>query len=316
MALTCDDLVAAVRRLAFLPDASDLSATDILAMADDELTTLVFEFIKDAREEYGIAVEDAALSASVLYYRLPRRATERTVRAVTLLDPTGREHPAIEESAAAAYGLSTDQWNRRYHFQGDSIGFRQFPTAGWSLRVRYMMRPSKLIAVASGAAVYRGNSTTALDLTGASATAGLAASMAADIVRGDSPYDLMYIDRHVTAYTASSSVTFDATTPIVVADFVSRSYQSNARVDYVCARDQTVYPPVTPAQFPVLVAATARRALEEIGDRAGAEVAEATMQARLKAAKAVAQPRNEQGSRAIIGSSFRGGRAFAGRRWR
>ena len=37
MAYLADDIVTAVKRLTFLPDASDLSTTDILAMADEEV---------------------------------------------------------------------------------------------------------------------------------------------------------------------------------------------------------------------------------------------------------------------------------------
>lgn len=265
---------------------------------------------KDAREEYAVFVEDTAFT-SALSYRLPRRALARTVRSVSYLDQDGREVPAVEESAANAGGwLSSDHWSRRYFFAGDSICFRTTPTAGWTLRVRYERRPSKLVPVASCAAIYKTASTTQLDLTGASSSAGLAASMYADIVRGDAPYDLMYVDRQVTAYTAGASITFSANTPIVVADFVSRSFMSNDRIDYVCPRDQTCYPPISETGFPALAAAIARRVLGDVlGDRPGAQVAEATLQARVKAHKDMMQPRNEQGSRAIIsrGSSLRGG---------
>lgn len=316
MALTTDDLVTAVRRLCFLPDASDVSASDILAVGDEEMGTVLSMLEKDAQEEYAVFVDDTAFT-SALSYRLPRRALARTVRSVSYLNTDGREVPAFpEDVTSGSWALPSDQWDGRYHFAGDSIGFRSTPTSGWSLRVRYVRRPSKLVPVASCAAILKPASTTSLDIAGASATAAFAVGSYADIVRGDAPYDLSYVDRRVSAYVASTSIAFESSTPIVTTDFVSRAAIPNDRVDYVCLRDQTCYPPIAETGFPVLVAAIARRVSGDLlRDKEGAQIAETTLQARVKAHRDMIQPRNEQGSRAIVSgsSSLRGG---YGRRWR
>jgi len=311
VALTSDDLVAAVRRLAFLPDASDLTSTDILAMADEELRSLVGELVKDSREEYWVVSEDTTLTSS-RSYRIPRRAMDRTIRSVQFLDSEGRPVHSSEVDSSQPWGLTTDAFALVYYFEGDFLRLITTPMSGWSLRWRYLRRPSQLVPVASCAPIVSATNTTDIVCSSAPLTP---ASQYVDIVRGDAPFDLMYVDR-VLKSVATLTYSLDASTPVDTADFVNRATRPNDRQDYICDRDTKCYPPLSASEFPVLAAAVARRALEELGDRAGAEAMQATLRDRMKASKAIIQPRNEQGSRALVNTSSRLRNGGFGRRWR
>lgn len=298
------------------------TSAELLALGDDELVTLLTTLTKNAREELWVKYEDTALT-SATRYRIPRRASLRMLRAVSLVDSAGNESPLTgTDATTAAEGGLTWSWTGvgpargpAYYLEDDFLVFLGTPPAGYSVRMRYLRRPSRLIAVASCAAIQKPGSTTILVLSTSQPDAALAASMYVDIVRGDAPFDLMYVDRKVSAYSASASITFDSSTPVVVADFVNRDTFTNDRVDYVCPRDRTCYPPLPIELHPVLVSATVRRVLEELRDP-GLEAAEQTLKKRLEGATSAVQPRVQTENKRLVNTAAFGGGGFGGRRFR
>lgn len=313
MSFSSDDLVAAVRREALIPDASDITAADILAIADDEMLSTLAEISKSSQQAFAMTSEDVALSAAVLRYRYPRRALGRTIRGVTWLDAQGLEHPLVEMDAVEGQFFGE---TGNYFVEADEIVFyRAIPEGAVTLRWRYMRRASKLVPVASCAGIVSATDTLHLVCS----TAPLAADGSyVDIVRGDAPYDLMNLDLRLKAL---SVLTYELNgfTPVVVADFVNRATIPNARQDYICARDQTCYPPIPNEGWPLLVSRVARVVLESTRDAAGAAMADATSARRDAALRAIIQPRNESGNRTTVNhrSPLRsgGGGAGRGRRW-
>ena len=307
MSATTDDLVEDVRQLARLPDAGDPDTAGILRFADAEMATLLAALVKTARQEHWMTPTDVACDGTRVVFAIPRRALDRAFRNVTLVDATGVEVPTWE--TAPGQPLQRSQFH--YYVQKSSLIFYGAPASQYTLRIRSRTRPSTLVPVNQCALIDHANSTTSLAPYHINAAVPTWATdnqaLLVDIVNGDSPHDLGYYDLLTVSYSAPT-LTLDATTPVVVADFVNLTTISNDRVDYICRRDETCYPPLPEAGFPVLVAATARRILEAMGDPR-VSVTEATYQARLKACLSLISPQNEEGGRAIINrnSSLRAG---------
>ena len=305
MSQTTDDLVADVRNLANLPDAGQYDAATILSFADAEMTSVLAALVKTARQEHWMTPTDTPCDGSRVVFSIPRRALDRAYRQVTLVDAKGVEIPCYEINAGEATWAKSQF---HYYVQKSTLVFSGAPTAQMSVRIRSRTRPSKMVPTTSCAIVDHVTGTTIVKASGSvPAPAWLTGVLYVDIVNGDSPHDLGYYDLLTVSYSAPT-LTLDATTPVVVADFVNLTTISNDRVDYICRRDETCYPPLPEAGFPVLVAATARRILEAMGDPR-VSVTEATYQARLKACLSLISPQNEEGGRAIINrnSSLRAG---------
>lgn len=319
MAKTTDDLVEDVRSLARLPDAGDPDASGILRFGDAEMVSLLAALMKSAQKEHWMDPVDTAGDGVTTRFKLPRRALDRAYRSVKLVTTQGDEIPTTECAPGNTDGARSIQV---YYVERDSLVFTKAITSDYTLRVRVRRRPSQLVAVSACSAITKATSTTALTC---SSTTWLAALQVADppvptyvdIVAGDSPHDLTYLDRLVTAY-SGTAVTLDASTPIAVADFVDLTAISNDRVDYVCLRDTTCYPPLPEAGFPALVAGTALRVLQSLGDP-NAEKIRAVYQERLATAMQLISPRNDEGGRAIVnrnGGLRSGGGGGWGRRTR
>lgn len=322
-AYSTDDLVAAVRRLAYLPDASDIDAAEILARADEEMTTLIADAVKAGREGFWLTQETQPLYSTVLSYQVPRRALGRGVVGVQMVNSDGTAFTIPQIDPVTGWnGRTTAITSYCYSFQADKIVFPTAPPSNYRLRVLYLRRPSKLVEVSEGAAIIEAKTTTVLYIGDAptwmlALTGSPAPKMYVDLIRGDASFDQLYVDQLATLYTASSPNTLTLVDSIATTDFVDTQTISNDRVDYVCRRDETVYPTLPIELIPVLEAATAVRILESLRDAEGAEMAQATLVARKRAAVDIIEPRNQEGSRPIVRIRSPLRQTFGiGRRWR
>jgi hypothetical protein len=287
VAWTTDDLLSAVRRSGFLPDAHDLSSSDLLAFADEEAATLLADVWKTSREEHRVSVEDIALVSGQRRYRIPRRALSRGVRGITYVDSTSNESPAIEVSPMDAWRFQTGSTVASVYFyvEDDELVLTTAPsTSAASLRVRFYKRPPRMIAVSGGAAIFTAASATTLYFLVEPPSAVSSVGALVDIVRGDSPFPAMYEDLVVANYLGGATNDIVFTTSIV-------------------PRDCTVYPPLPQELHPVLVSAVLRRAMEALRDREGVELAEASLRARREAAVNVLEPRNADRKPRLISRS-------------
>lgn len=321
MAYLADDIVTAVKRLTFLPDASDLSTTDILAMADEEVLSIISDSVKSARTEMWTTHQDYTLSVSQQRYRLPNRALGRIVRGVQIVNTTSNISFVIAQrdliqgwDALPTAGVTS----ATYYFDDDYICFPAAPPAGYLMRVWYLRQPSKLV-LSTGtdvSAIQKLASSTSIQVS--TAASGIPVNSYMDVVRGSAPYDVMYQDQLVTSLTGAGPYFVNCSgSAFSSADFVDRTAITNDRTDYVCARGETCYPQIPDELFPFLCAAVSRRVLEAIGDREGASVMQNTLDARRREALSLIIPRNEDGSKPIVKkfSPLRSNRGM-GRRWR
>lgn len=311
MPWTTDDLLATVRRDGYLPDAFDLSSADLLAFGNDELATTFADVLKTSREEYRVKRYDLPLVSGTTRYRLPRRCLARTVRGISYVDSLGNEGPAIELPALESWRYQANRYGAAqayYVFEGDELVLPVAPsTAGASLRVRYVQRFPRLV-LPSACTPITGPNSPGLSLTvGEDAPSAVSSTDALiDIVSGDSPFEALYTDLVVASY---SSTTLALTTAVDV-DEISDSSSIGARLDYVCPRDSSCYPPLPQEMHGVLALAIVRRVLEALGDPR-VSIAESTLRSRLERSINVAEPRNQDRKPRIID---RGGRLRGNRR--
>lgn len=319
MAYSTDDLVTAVRRLAYLPDASDITAAEILERADEELTTIIADCMKSSREGFWLTHEDQALSPSTTSYQIPRRALGRGVVGVQMVTSDGVAFTIPQIDPVTGWNGRTVTINSYcYSFQADRIVFPSPPPSGYSLRVQYLRETNRLVPTSSCAAIVQPVSTTSLQLASVLTEWTTGTGYYVDIVRGDAPFDLSYVDllTNGTA-TGPTRLTLAPGTPIVTTDFVSTEDNPNARVDYVCQRDTTCYPPLPIAYQPVLAVAVAAQIAESLKDTATAEDLGRRLERRRRAAADITEPRNQEGSRPITRTRSPLRQTVGiGRRWR
>lgn len=312
--LFSDDLIRGIRRLASIPQASDFTDSDLLELADEEQVTIISDRIKAIRGEHWVVYEDMVLTGETRY-NIPRRAMGRMVRGISLISTSNVTFscPQIDPVLGWEGSSSSGITSYCYFFASDQICFPAAPPAGWTMRVWYLRRPSKLVLKSAASGLLQANSPTALLLQDPG-TAFQKGDLV-DIVKGDTPYDLLYQDLIVLLNPALNIVTLDPTTPVEVSKI--SAFGINNRQDWLCLRDQTVFPQIPAEFFPVLMAAVGLRYAEAIGDNQLSTLMADTLERRKRTAGDIIDPRNEQGSRPIVRrfSPLRSGGGF-GRRWR
>lgn len=308
MPWTTTELLAAVRRNGYLPDASDLTDADLLAFGDGELVDRFADVLKTSREEYRVTRADISLAGNLVRFRLPRRALAGTVRGITHVDAAGAETPAFEVPALEAWRYSD---SRHYVLEGDEIVLTGAAASAEYLRVRYVARFPRLVATSAAAQIVAPLTTTTLNIGTTPPAAVSTADAMVDIVRGDSPFPTLYADRVVVGHSVST-LTLSPFTPIVVVD-VATSTIVGEREDWVCPRDCTVYPPLPQELHDRLAMAIEHRALSSLGDPR-ARLVEDRLGVAMERAVNVLEPRNQDRKPPIVNRSsrLRGGK----RTWR
>ena len=320
-AYSTTDFLTAVRRLAYLPDAGDIDATEILSRADDEMVTIIADAVKAGREGFWLTSEDITLLPDTRAYQMPRRALGRGVVGVQMVNSQGTAFTIPQIDPVTGWnGRTTAITSYCYSFQADKLVFPTAPPSNYLLRVLYLRRPSRLVEVSEGAAIVSAANSTQLAVTDVPTWMAAINSdlppLYVDIIRGDASFDQPYVDLLAIDYNAGlGALTLGS--DIDTALFVDTDAISNDRVDYVCKRDETVYPVLPLELIPVLEAAVSMRILESLKDAQGAEMMGATLMQRKRAAVDIIEPRNQEGSRPIVRIRSPLRQTFGiGRRWR
>lgn len=326
---TADALLADVKATGFLPDASDQSDSDLLGFADSELRTMIAAAVEASVGERFLRYEDTTIVPGTVSYRLPRRALAGSVRAVTVVDPSGVTLPPLAEvSPIQIRGMwkSGDTATPRFYtFEGDYVNLGAVEAgSGWTLRIHYVLRPGALVKLenyASLARIASAGSTTSLTVYDTT-LASFAKYALFDIIRGSEPYMPAYLDRYAGSdYTSPGpTITLAAATPVVVADFTIETFGTYAgtagrEAMWWVPRDTTPFPMIPKVLWDALVHGTLAQALSAVRDP-GAAAMRATALAKLQEGLATMKPRDARNSRMVIpqSSALRSGRG-RGRRW-
>jgi hypothetical protein len=226
---TTTDLLASIKRRAFLPDAGGpFSDVELLALADEVTLSHVVPRIEAAREEYYIATADQSIVASTSEYRIPKRAMGAVVRDVTWIasDGSGASivYAPLEDRDLYGASLAPMSLGPRFAIQGDHVVLLPAPSAATgTLRIRYFRRPSKLVATTAAARV-----TGIADAvyTCADVPTAITTSTPLDLVCGSPTFASIADDRTPTARVTGTdgTITFAAAiTGAAIGDFFAQS---------------------------------------------------------------------------------------------
>jgi hypothetical protein len=242
MAYTSDDLVNDVRRDQFLTVAQDhFSPAQILNIADQELHQTLLPLLISLDDGFNLEAADTAFVSGTSDYEVSRYAMYGKVRMVTALRSDGTERQLVRVTPEQAHlweGGSGDP--EAFQILADQI--RVYPTpssATESLRQWIYRRPGRLVPTSSAAMVSTAVTTTVTYTASKPAT--FTATSVHDFYRGTSPFR-----RVATAATATGSPL--ATTQTFSAANVALLTAN----DWVCVRDESVFPAIPLELVPFL----------------------------------------------------------------
>lgn len=243
MAYTTDDLVADVQRDSYLPVAQrDFGAQTILTIGDQELQETVAPALVAFDDGFFLEPADQDFASSTADYAIDRYAMWNKIRRVEALDSAGnpRELVRLTQEQVADWDTTGTGTPQAYLVRHDSVRVYPMPAdATEDLRQWIYRRPGRMVPTTSAAQV----STAAGSLvtyTGSKPST-FTASSVHDFYRGTSPFR-----RVGTARTATASAA--ATTQGFAADDVALLQPG----DWVCVRDETVFPAVPIELHPFL----------------------------------------------------------------
>lgn len=224
MARTTTDLLNSIKRRAQLPDdGGTLSDSDILEFASDELLNVVAPRLM-AQQEWHYAFSYTETVTSSRTYRINPRTAGNTIISVEYYDGVDYrfiplKHPLTQKN----------ETNENYSIYGNTITLSDsMPTSG-TLRIRALLRPSRLVASGCTAVTSVGASNT-LTVT---SSAAFSASQLVDVQYGDSPYEMFLL-------TSVSSVPGGGVTVIVADAITSTTFPVTAvRPGRLCPAEQT-----------------------------------------------------------------------------
>lgn len=239
------EFMASLKYRGFLPNTPATSSnSELLRLATEEARTYIMALLKSVREEYGVYSTDVDLEAGTDTYTIPVRASGQALRHVAYVDSTGYEIPlnAVDPANRSLdFGRQTTGEPAAYVLQGNHLIVLPTPDAGYTLRLKYLARPNRLVyptAVGQITAINTGTRACTLqipeytDLNGvlvdADATVPdtFTSNATYDFVRGEPGFESLAIDQSATV--ASNVLTFSSALPddLAVGDFVCLAGES------------------------------------------------------------------------------------------
>jgi hypothetical protein len=202
VAWTSDDLIAEVRVRAQVPDEgpdSEPTDAEILQIADQEIGSRFMNLIRETRANYLVTSVDVELVADTATYRIPRDSHASSLRELWLIGPNGEEAKLdpLDLTDGHVFGGSTGQ-PRGYYLRGHKVVVLPTPSAamgGWSLRMFYYRRPSKLVPTSACVQVLENEGDGVFHIPYAWTTAASVGNSMlgepVDFVQADPPFDLL-----------------------------------------------------------------------------------------------------------------------------
>jgi len=282
VAYTTTDFLSSVRQRGSIPTSSSSSnvnnTTNLLAFATEELHIKLLPMILAAREEFYVRNKDHTIAANTSRYAIPTRAAGMMLRDVQMIVGTSiRSLPPVdsEQISTTAVGEPIG-----YYLEDSNVVL--YPTPGsatGTLRLRYYLRPSKLVATTACAQISAIDTGTGV-ITVGSLPSTITTSTAIDLVSANSPFRTMALD-------LTPSATSSTTVTVAAADLPT----GLAVGDWVALADTSPIPQVPYEFLPVLSHLTVARAMEAIGDEKGAAMARKELELLAQNATTLVSPR-------------------------
>ena len=272
MVWTADDLVAAVRVRAQMPDAAGdgaITDADILTIANEEISLRLVPLVRRSRGDYFVTTHDVDIVNGTGAYRVPERAQTSGLRELTIVDSSGREWPVpqmhLEDAGPAQiYGGGWDAV--RFYMRGPDVVLVPTPTyPDCTLRMYYHRSHSALVPNAdTGSVQWNGGGDNDCTLyTFPAAWDALPSGFIADIYYELPPFGIQ----------AMSAVVSDVTGSVATIDAVATLGLVAGSVYGIAYASETSVIDLPRECWPLLVSAVTARVCEVIGDRNAAAMA-------------------------------------------
>lgn len=312
-AITSDELLARIKARAQIPAAeSRLSTAEIFAIVDDLIVTSLGRSVFDADDgRWLVTAADVAVTSGVSTYRIPSRAWAGGLVQALLVNANGQSLPLNRVDHADVWQYDQQAWNGQpaYALMGDVVRLLPAPSdSSYSLRLRYIRRPSKLALVADCAVVDTGGvASGALTVVDTMPTSWSGTTRTIDVVEANNNVEAL---EDSVSVTESSYVLTRAS-----GSFATSGAYAVSAGDYICDEGTTCVVQVPDVAIGHLSVLAAQHVCIALGDRDGAANLSAAVQTtRSDMDQAIAR-RTRSGPRAIPwGSPLRNG--SQGRRWR
>ncbi len=237
MAYTSDDLVTDIQRDSYLPVAQrDFGVPTILGIADQELQETIAPALVAFDDGFFLEAADQTFVASQADYDLDRYAMWNKVRKVEVLTSSSMPRELTRLTQEQVNDQDTVGTGSPIAFLPLHVGVRVYPKpsgATETLRQWIYRRPGRMVATASAAQVLSVVPATGVVTYTGSKPATFTSSSVHDFYRGNSPFR-----RLATAATASASGGATLQT------FSVANATLLAAGDWVCVRDETVFPAI------------------------------------------------------------------------
>lgn len=289
-AFTTTDLITSIRGRGAIPSSNTASNNNsdvgLLRIASEELLIKLLPMLLSTRSEFYAYIKDYAITINQADYEIPSRASGMVLRDVQVVDGTS----ISSLSSIDSEHLSTTS-------SGTPVGFYLkhnqvvlYPTpssTSGTLRLRYFLRPSKLVRPSDAAQVSAINAATSA-VTVTSIPAGFTTAFTYDLIKKSVPYAPLAIDQTPVSV-VSTVITFS-------------SLPSGLAVgDWIAFSDETPIPQIPQEFQAVLAQMTAVKYLEAAGDREGSAAAWKNLQQDMDSALKMITPR-VVGERKIVRS--------------
>lgn len=256
MITTTDTLLESIKRGITLPEASaDLDDAAILAIADEEIASLIVPEIIKLRSEFLVGRSRADLVSGVSAYEIPYRAVGRRLREICLVDSSGSRRNLRAISPEESYSFSSTGEPVGFYLESDSVILLPTPgSTGAQLEMSYFVRPSKLVrsdAVAKIASIDR--------IAGVVTVQALPSTMIGvqsfDFIKGKDVHKIRAMDVATSGFTGMQITVAVALIPqtLIVGDVIAIAGESHVV-------------PLPDECLPLIAQATQNRLLEALGD--------------------------------------------------
>lgn len=251
MSYTSDDLVTDIERDSFQPAAQDQFTTaQKLKIADDCILRTLAPMLVSLDAGYFDEYADTALVASQSGYTIDRYAMWNKLRKVEILDADDvpREINLVTKETKNNYDTVNSGTPQAFEVRHDQVVLLPAPsTATETLRQWIYRRPGRLVATSSAAVVSSVNTSTGVVTYTASKPSTFTSSSVHDFYSANSPFR-----RITTAITATASPGATQQT-FASGSLAALAASGLAAGDYVCVRDETVFPAIPLELQPFLV---------------------------------------------------------------
>ena len=286
MAITSSQLITGIKRRIVMPTSQSLfQPTDLLAFADDIISSDIVTLLESTNQEYFVYKTEIPLVASQSEYSIPYRALGRALRELKMRDTSGNisNMPLINlEDTQLYFNSAFTGLTCGFHFLSDKIHIvPDVPATLVSnlfMQVWYRLPPSKLIEVTSAATVA---SVSSPNVVVTSVPSGITVGSQVDFIQGKSGNSIYSMD--ITVQNISgTTITFnvgEVPTDLVAGDYIAPAGYSPV-VNFV---PNEVYS--------YLETLTCHRALVAQSDYEGADRLEKRMEREEKQMKMILEPR-------------------------